>query len=171
MIGLVLAAAAAAAATQAADATPGATPGAWKFKDLGVGKDGSVFFQAEVVSDQFLIDANRMQQKAGFAVKCDAKGLYVDIVWPETVAGDTYDGTKADVVFKIDDGRAREAKLRRTDLAVMALGKEGFRLLKDLSNAQTLTVRVPDLYGGQTATFRVAGIHALYDRIKAQGCD
>jgi len=167
MIGLVLAAAAAATATQAADATPGA----WKFKDLGVGKDGSVFFQAEVVSDQFLVDANRMQQKAGLAVKCDAKGLYVDIVWPEPVAGDTYDGTKADVVFKIDNGRVREAKLRKTDMAAMALGKEGFRLLKDLSDAQTLTVRVPDLYGGQTATFHVAGIRALYDRVKAQGCD
>ena len=167
MIGLVLAAAAAAATTQAAEATPGA----WKFKDLGVGKDGAVFFQAEVVSDQFLVDVNNMQQKAGFAVKCDAKGLYVDILWPETVAGDTYDGTKADVLFKIDNGREREAKLRKTNLAVVALGREGFRLLKELSNAQTLSVRVPDLYGGQTATFRVAGIHALYDRIKAQGCD
>jgi hypothetical protein len=167
MIGLVLAAAAAAATTQAAQATPGA----WKYKDLGVGKDGSVFFQAEVVSDQFLVDANNMQQKAGFAVKCDAKGLYVDILWPETVAGDTYDGTRADVVLKIDNGQERAVKLRKTDMAVVALGKEGFRLLKDVSNAETLSVRVPDLYGGQTATFRVAGIHTLYDRIKAQGCD
>jgi hypothetical protein len=130
-----------------------------------------VFFQAEVVSDQFLVDANNMQQKAGFAVKCDAKGLYVDILWPETVAGDTYDGTRADVVLKIDNGHEREVKLRKTDMAVVALGKEGFRLLKDVSNAETLSVRVPDLYGGQTATFRVAGIHTLYDRIKAQGCD
>lgn len=167
MIGFGLAAAAAVAAAVAA----GAQPGAWTYKDLGAGSDGSKYFQAEVVSDQYLVDVNHMKQKAGFAVKCDAKGLYVDIIWPETVAGDTYDGTKADVVFKINDGRAREAKLRRTDLAAMALGKEGFRFLKDLSDAQTLTVRVPDLYGGQEATFRVAGINALYDRIKAQGCD
>jgi hypothetical protein len=167
MIGLVLAAAATAAASQAANAASDS----WKFKALGEGTDGSKFFQAEVVSDQFLVDANRMQQKAGFAVKCDAKGLYVDIVWPETVAGDTYDGTKVNVLLKIDNGREREAKLRKTDMAAMALGKEGFRLLKDLSDAQTLTVRVPDLYGGQTASFHIAGIHALYDRIKAQGCD
>ena len=122
MIGLVLAAAAAAAASQAADATPG-----WKFKALGADSDGSKFFQAEVVSDQYLVDVNQMQQKAGFAVKCDAKGLYLDIVWPETVAGDTYDGTKVDVLFKINNGREHEAKLRRTDMAAMALGKDGFR--------------------------------------------
>jgi hypothetical protein len=160
MIGLVLAAAAAVTATQAADATPGA----WKFKSLGAGADGSKFFQAEVVSDEYLVDVNRMQQKAGFAVKCDAKGLYVDIVWPETVAGDTFDGTKADVLLKIDNGQEREAKLRRADRAAVALGKEGFRLLKDLSDAQTLTVRVPDLYGGQTATFRVAGMTRIHRR-------
>jgi hypothetical protein len=166
MIGLVLAAAAAAAATQAADTTPGA----WKFKDLGAGSDGARFFQAEVVSNEFLADINHAQQKAGFAVKCDAKGLYVDIIWPMTVAGDTYDGTKTNVVLKIDNGHARETKLPKTDMAVLAMGKVGYRLLKDLSDAETLTVRVPDLYGGQTATFRVAGIHALYDRVKAQGC-
>ena len=167
MIGLVLAAAAAAAASQAADAAPGA----WKFKALGADSDGSKFFQAEVVSDQYLADVNAMQQKAGFAVKCDAKGLYLDIVWPETVAGDTYDGTKVDVQFKINNGREHEVKLRRADMAAMALGKDGFRWLKDLSDAQTLTVHVPDLYGGQTASFHIGGIHALYDRVKAQGCD
>lgn len=165
MIGFGLAAAAAVAAGAAAQ------PGAWTYKDLGASSDGSKYFQAEVLSDQDLVDVNHMKQKAGFAVKCDAKGLYVDIVWPETVAGDTYDGTKADVVFKINDGREREARLRRTDLAAMALGKEGFRFLKALTDAQTLTVHVPDLYGGQQATFRVEGINALYDRIKAQGCD
>jgi hypothetical protein len=167
MIGLVLAAAAAAAASQAADAAPGA----WKYKALGEDSDGSKFFQAEVVSDQYLADVNQVQQKAGFAVKCDAKGLYLDIVWPETVAGETYDGTKVDVRFKIDKGREREAHMRKTDMAAMALGRDGFRLLKDLSDAQTLTVRVPDLYGGQTASFHIAGIHALYDRVRAQGCD
>ena len=166
MMGLVLAVAAAAAPTQAA----GATPGAWKFKELGAGTQGARFFQAEVVSNEFLVDINHAEQKAGFAVKCDAKGLYVDIIWPMTVTGDTYDGTKADVLLKVDNGHTREAKLRKTDMAVMALGKEGYGLLKDLANAETLTVRVPDLYGGQTATFRVAGIQPLYDRIKAQGC-
>lgn len=167
MIGLAWAAAAAVAAGAASNAQPGA----WTYQDLGAGADGSKFFLAKVLSDEELVSVAEAKQKATFAVKCDAKGLYVDIVWPETVAGDTYDGTKADVVFKIDNGRTREAKLRKTDMAAMALGKEGFRLLKDLSEAQTLTVRMPDLYGGQTATFHIAGVNALYDRIKAQGCD
>jgi hypothetical protein len=166
MIGLVLAAAAAAAASQAADATP-----SWKFKQIGEDSNGSKYFQAEIVSDQYLVDANQRQQKAGFAVKCDANGLYLDIVWPETVAGDTYDGTKVDVRFKIDNGREHEAQLHRADMAAMALGKDGFRWLKDLSDARTLTVSVPDLYGGQTASFHIAGIHALYDRVRAQGCE
>ena len=167
MIGLAWAAAAAVAAGAASNAQPGA----WTYQDLGAGADGSKFFLAKVLSEQELVNAAQQKQKATFAVKCDPKGLYVDIVWPETVAGDTYDGTKADVQLKIDNGRTREAKLRKTDMAAMALGKEGFRLLKDLSEAQTLTVRMPDLYGGQTATFHVGGVNALYDRIKAQGCD
>lgn len=167
MIGLAWAAAAA----LAAGAGSNAQPGAWTYQDLGAGADGSTFFLAKVLSDQELVNAAQQKEKATFAVKCDAKGLYVDIVWPVTVVGDTYDGTKADVLFETDNGRAREAKLFKTDMAAMALGKEGFRLLKDLSQAQTLTVRVPDRYGGQTASFRIAGINAIYDRIKAQGCD
>lgn len=160
-----------AAAAVVAGAASNAQPGAWTYQDLGAGADGSKFFLAKVLSEEELVNIARQKQKATFAVKCDAKGLYVDIVWPETVAGDTFDGTKTDVLLKIDNGREREAKLRKTDMAAVALGKEGFRLLKDLSAAQTLTVRVPDLYGGQTATFRVAGLNALYDRVKAQGCD
>jgi hypothetical protein len=148
-----------------------ADPGAWKVKELGASADGGrKYFVYEVSSESEVVNTSDVKQKAALAVRCDAKGLFVTFLWPDFVAGDTYDGTKADLVWKVDDGRVQQTKLRKVDQAAIALGKDGFRLLNGLSKGKTLVVRVPDQHGGQKTSFPIEGIEAIDARIKAQGC-
>jgi hypothetical protein len=148
-----------------------AEPGAWNVKELGASADGAKkYFVAQVPSDGELVNTADARQKAELAVRCDAKGLFVTFLWPDFVEGETYDGSKIDVTWKVDDQAARQLRLRKVDKAAIALGKDGFKLLNTLSKGKTLVVRLPDMHGGQKASFPIDGIAALDARIKAQGC-
>ena len=159
-----------AAAMLAVSSVANAEPGSWITKELASPEGGQKYFVAQVASDEQLVNVDDRRQKATLSVRCDQKGLFVTFLWPEYVTGDTYDGNRVDIAWKIDAGAARQTRMRRVDQAAIALGKDGFKLLKEVSKGKTLTVRMPDMHGGQTATFPIDGISVVYDRVTAEGC-
>jgi hypothetical protein len=158
------------AAVLAAGAATAAEPGAWTFKALGGGEGGRTYFVAQAPSNDTVAGLGDKREKAQLAIRCDAKGFFVTFLWPDYVTADTYDAKLVDVDFKLDGDKPRRVKLHKVDQAAIALGRDGFRLLKDVSKGQTLSVHVPDFHGGQDATFPIAGIADIYARVTAQGC-
>jgi hypothetical protein len=153
-----------AVAPQALAPTP--LPPTWKHQELGGGK----FFAAQVSSDEKLVNVVDRPELADFSVRCDAKGLFVAVFWPDYVAAETYDEHRADVIWKTDAHKEEQARLIRSQKAAVAAGKDAMRLLKALSTGKVLTVMVPDMHGGQTAVFQIDGIAGLYQRVTEKGC-
>jgi hypothetical protein len=145
-------------------------PPTWVYKELGAAPDGSKYFVAQIRSTADLAGAFGKPEKASFQVRCDAKGLFVTLFWPDFLTAETYDGDHSDIVWRVDGGKPRTVKMKHTDQAALALGRDGFRLLRQIAGAKTLTVDADDRHGGQEAVFQVEGLQGLYDRVKAQGC-
>jgi hypothetical protein len=161
----------AAAAALAPALAVAAEPGPWTFKALGAGGAGQTYFVAQTPSRQTLVGLGDKAGKAQLAVRCDPKGLFVTFLWPDFVSADTYDAKVIDVDLRVDNDKPRRVKLTKVDQAAIALGKTGYRLLKDVSKGQTLSVHLPDFHGGQDATFQIEGITDIFARVTAQGCD
>ena len=159
-----------AAALSALGAAAWAEPGAWTFKDLGAGEGGQHYFVAQAPSDGTIAGIGNKREKAQLAIRCDPKGFYITVLWPDYVTAETYDEKLVDVDLTLDGGKPRRVKLHKVAQAGIALGREGFRLLKDVSGAKTLSVHLPDFHGGQDATFTIEGIGDIYTRVTAQGC-
>jgi hypothetical protein len=147
----------------------GAEPAAWTFKALGA-DGGHTYFVAQAPSNETLVGLGDKPGKAELAVRCDQKGLFVSLLWPDYVSADTYNEKIIDVDLKVDGDKPRLAKLTKVDQAAIAVGKDGYKLLKDISKGQTLHVHLPDFHGGQDATFPIEGIGEIYARVTAQGC-
>jgi hypothetical protein len=162
----LLTGAAATTAPPPAAPAPATPPPSWKYQELG----GPKFFVAQVASEAKLVNTLDHEERAAFSVRCDAKGLYVAVFWPDYVSAETYDEHRVDLVWKTDAHKEDQARLTRSEKAAVAVGKDGYRLLKALSTGKVLTVMVPDMHGGQTAVFQIDGIAGLYKRVTDQGC-
>lgn len=151
-----------------------AEPATWTFKDLGEAKSGEPngphFFVAQTPSTGMLVNVKGKPEAAQLAIRCDQKGFFITILWPTYVNADTYNAQVIAVDYKLDNSKPRTIKLHRVDQAAIALGRDGYRLLKELDKAHTLSVHLPDFNGGQDATFDIEGIDKIYDRVTAFGC-
>jgi hypothetical protein len=161
-----------AAAAAAATATPAAAPDptTWKVEELGGSAAGEHFFVAQVASKDDVTNVSDKKVKAKLQVRCDRRGLFVSVFWPDFVQGDTYHGDRVVVDFKLDGQGFQHQRMTKSDRAAIAMGKNGLVLLKQLSKGENLTVRVPDMHGGQEATFSIEGLAEVYSRIKPPTC-
>jgi hypothetical protein len=141
----------------------------WDIKQ-GESRTEGRFYTATVYSTKSIYNIEGKLEPAAFVVSCNARGLFVGVVWPDFITHELGDDSAVTIEWHIDDQGYQRSRLGATDRTAIITGVTGLGLLERLSRGKILSLRVPDQDGGQTVTFPITGVQDIYNALVSRGC-
>lgn len=108
-------------------------------------------------------------QKPIFALFCDHDGLALNFQWPANIDISRRQSTET-LLWKGDDGRLSRSETGFNKTVLIQVGRPANVLIHLWAAGKALAIRVPDHYGGQDATFQLAGLDLVMAHIDQTGC-
>ncbi|WP_157223730.1 hypothetical protein [Caulobacter sp. AP07] len=150
--------------------TPGVTPetGKWRYTETASALDGAKSRIATLTAETQVANILGRMEAPTLGLTCDKNGLGVVMSWPDFVGEAGF--LTLPVKWKIDDGKVYKTGWfpGTTSVTLMGPGAQGW--IRQVKDAKTLVVAVPDRHGGQEATFDLTGIEAIGPRFSEVSC-